>query len=66
MCFVAFVVRWFLANLCSESLPRSMFTFVLLLVLLLLHLRLLPGALLQVLVLAGGERELDGGHGDHC
>ena len=43
-----------------------MFTFVLLLVLLLLHLRLLPGALLQVLVLAGGERELDGGHGDHC
>ena len=43
-----------------------MFTFVLLLVLLLLHLRLLPGALLQVLVLAGGEGELDGGHGDHC
>ena len=41
-----------------------MFTFVLLLVLLLLHLRLLPGALLQVLVLAGGEGELDGGHGD--
>ena len=39
-----------------------MFTFVLLLVLLLLHLRLLPGALLQVLVLAGGEGELDGGH----
>ena len=41
-----------------------MFTIVLLLVLLLLHLRLLPGALLQVLVLAGGEGELDGGHGD--
>ena len=46
--------------------PASMFTFVLLLVLILLHLRLLPGALLQVLVLAGGERELDGRHGDHC